>query len=87
MAMLRIQLRSMLQIKELAEQGMNAYEIAKAAGKPSFAVKKTLGYLKNFSIEQIISMLDLINETDRKSKSGLITDQLGVELLLIKFSS
>jgi len=87
MAMLRSQLRTMLQVTEMYEKGMNPYEIAKAAGKPSFAVNKALGYRRSFSKEQIIHMLDEINDVDRKSKRGLIIDQLGAELLLIKFSS
>ena len=86
MAMLRSQIRTMLQICELRDKGMNANDIGRAAGKPLFVVRRSLGYLQHFTRQQMISMLDEINETDAKSKKGLITDQTGVELLLIKFS-
>ena len=86
MAMLRSQFRTMLQIAEFSASGMSAYEIAKAAGKPAFAVKNTLGYLRHFSRQQIEEILEEISETDRKCKTGEILDQIGVELMLIKFS-
>ena len=85
-AMLRNQLRTMLQTAEMREKGMNAFDIAKASGKPPFVIRKTFGYLGSFTSGRIIYMLDQINDTDRKIKTGLISDQLGTELLLIEFS-
>lgn len=87
LAMLRIQFRTMLQAAELSSRGLRSHEIAKQIGKPVFAVDKILRCLRHFTKEQIEEILDEISETDRKSKSGEIQDQIGVELLLVKFSS
>ena len=86
LAMLRMQMRTMLQVAELYEKRMNSREISREVGKPSFAVDRLIRCLRYFSIEQIEHMLDAIAETDRRCKSGDIQDQLGVELLMVKFS-
>ena len=87
LSMLRSQFRTMLQVAELTDQGLSAQEAARAAGKPVFVVNKTKRYLRCFSNRQIEEILEEIAETDRKSKSGEIQDQIGVELMLIRFSS
>ena len=86
MAMIRSQFRTMLQIKEMWEKHMSVAEISGTIGKPAFAVSRTVRNLDFFSRDQLLDILDEISETDRKCKSGEIKDQLGVELMLIKFS-
>lgn len=86
LAMLRMQLRTMLQVSELNRKHMNSREIARETGKPSFAVDRLIRCLRYYSAEQIEQMLEDVSETDRRCKSGEIQDQVGVELLLIRFS-
>ncbi|MBQ9030750.1 MAG: DNA polymerase III subunit delta [Parasporobacterium sp.] len=86
LAMLRSQFRIMLQIAELADAHLNSFEIAKAVGRPKFAVDRIRGCLRYFTNAQIEQILIEIAETDRKCKSGEIQDQIGVELMLIRFS-
>ena len=86
LAMLRMQLRTMLQVAELYKKHMNSREISREVGKPSFAVDRLIRCLRYYSAEQIEQMLEDVSEMDRRCKSGEIQDQIGVELLLIKFS-
>ena len=86
LAMLRNQFRTMLQVQELLAGGMNAAAAAKTAGKPVFVVNNMKKYLRNFSGRDMEQILEEISETDRRCKVGEITDQIGVELLLIRFS-
>ena len=86
LAMLRSQFRTMLQVAELSRQGKSSAGIARDLGKPAFVINRTLGYLRYFRPEQMEQILDEISETDRKCKSGEIQDQIGVELMLIRFS-
>ena len=87
LAMLRNQFRVMLQVAEMSEKGLSSPVIAKTIGRPVFAVNNMRGYLNYFPRARIEDILDEISETDRKSKTGEVPDQIGVEMLLIRFST
>lgn len=87
LAMLRSQFRVMLQVAEMSEKGMPSHDIVKATGRKTFVVNNMKRYLSYFPRTRIENILDEISETDRKSKIGDIKDQIGVELLIIRYSS
>ena len=87
LAMIRIQFRTMLQVAELDMEGSSKYQIASRLKKRDFIVEKSLRNLRYFSRDRLIEILDKISETDMKIKTGDIDEQIGVELMLLEFSS
>ena len=87
MAMIRSQFRTMLETAELSNKGLSTYEAAKTLGKQSFVIERSKKYLRNFRMRDIENILDEICIIDRKCKSGDIEDKIGVETMLVKFSS
>ena len=88
LAMIRGQFRTMLQTAELRNKGLNTQETAQALGKNKFVIERAEGFLRSgFRMKEVEEILEYIADTDMKIKSGLISDQLGVELMLVKFSS
>ncbi len=74
----------LLQILELSELGMNKNECAKKIKIPPFTVPKYVRQAKLFRREQLLSMLRERAELEEDFKSGRISDQLAVEVFLIK---
>lgn len=62
-------------------------EIAKAAGVPPFAVGKYQKQASYFTMTSLKDMLSQCEDTDYGIKIGKVSDIMGVELLLIAFSS
>jgi DNA polymerase-3 subunit delta len=75
----------LLQIKTAAG-GLSKQELAKKAGIPPFAVGKYQSQCKNFSKEQLVRMLTRCADTEFDFKQGKLSDQIGVEMLLVEFS-
>ncbi len=73
----------LLQCKDV--QGMAKGEIAKAVGVPVFAVGRYQSQSRQFSREQLRAMLEQCVETEYLFKRGRMGDQMGVELLLVRF--
>lgn len=76
----------LLQIKNMPEREEKS-EIAKKAGIPPFTVGKYQAQCRHFSKETLQVMLDSCIETEYQFKRGNLSDQLGIELLLISFIS
>lgn len=76
----------LLQVREMAGRAEKA-EIAKKAGIPPFTVGKYQSQCRRFSSETLRSMLDACIDTEYQFKRGNISDQLGVELLLVSFAA
>lgn len=74
----------LLQIKEL--KGQNRSEVAKKVGVPPFAVQKYMSQADNFTKQGLIENLKDCAEMEAQVKTGLMTDQMTVELLIVKFS-
>lgn len=70
LALLARQMRILLQIKSLSGKGWGESQIASDLGLHPFVVKKGLQQNKNFSIEELIKALEILLETDVKSKTG-----------------
>lgn len=74
----------LLQIKEL--KGQNRSEVAKKVGVPPFAVQKYMSQADNFTKQGLIENLKDCAEMEAQVKTGFMTDQMTVELLIVKFS-
>lgn len=73
----------LLQLKDV--QGMSKGEVAKAVGVPVFAVGRYQSQSGHFSREKLRTMLEQCVETEYLFKRGRLGDQMGVELLLVRF--
>ncbi len=88
LAMMRNQFRTLLQTAELRNKGYTTGQVAKALNKKDFIIRNAENYLhNNFKMKDVRDILNEINETDMKIKMGDIDTQIGVEMLLVKFSS
>lgn len=86
LALLVRQCNQLLQAKNLDQLGKNNAMIAKQMKVPTFVVGKLKDQAKMFSMKALQDMLEECAKTDEAIKSGKISDRVGVELLLIKFS-
>lgn len=62
-------------------------ELASLCGIPVFSVKKNKSQAAKYSYEQLRDMVEMCQSTDQKIKTGRIQDIVGVELLIVDFSS
>ena len=76
----------LLQIKELSRGGTPNGEIASKVSIPPFTVKKYIGQTKNFRGVEIKRNLERCVEVEQGIKTGLLLEQIGVELLIVEFS-
>ncbi len=81
------QFHQLLQLKELSAQGMERGEMAKAAGVPPFAMGKYMAQCRKFTSVQLRRAVEDCVDTEEKVKTGRLSDQLSVELLIVKYSS
>ena len=80
-------LREHLAIKDLREQGYDSGAIAKKAGLAPFIAKKSLAQASKFEKDTLRQAVEDCVETEAAVKSGRLGDRLGVELLIVKYSS
>ena len=78
------QFNLILQVKELAEQGMERGMIASKLKMQPFVAGKVMGQARSFSREQILSYVNWCVELEEAVKNGQLSDRLAVELLLTK---
>ena len=81
------QFNQMYQIKDLREQGYDSGAIAKKAGLAPFIAKKSLAQASKFEKDTLRGAVEDCVETEAAVKSGRLGDRLGVELLIVKYSS
>ena len=74
------------QIKELNHMGASRGDMASKIGIPPFTVKKYIGQTKNFKLSEIKKNISRCVEVEQGVKTGLLLDQIGVELLIVEFS-
>lgn len=75
----------LMQIKEMSNASDN--DIAKRLSIPSFAVRKYKSQATAYNKRQLLNIVTECTETEESIKCGRITDQIGTELLIIKYSS
>lgn len=76
----------LVQVKELAHGGAANGQIASQVGIPPFTVKKYVGQTKNFRTKEIKGCIERCLEVEQQVKTGLLLDQIGVELLIVELS-
>ncbi|MCR5430242.1 MAG: DNA polymerase III subunit delta [Eubacterium sp.] len=85
--MISRQFNLLLQAKDLKNRGMSRGDIIKAMGQPYFVVDKCIKQSENFSIDDLKEGLKDSVETEDKIKKGLLDPNIGVELLIVKYST
>ncbi|MDE6182604.1 MAG: DNA polymerase III subunit delta, partial [Eubacteriales bacterium] len=87
LSMIARQFRIILQVKYLDRQGKNIPSIANELGLRDFVVKQALAQSKYFTNKVLLEAINECLEIDNKAKTGIIQDELGVEMIIIKYSS
>jgi len=87
LALMARQFNQLMQIKALKEKGYDRRSIASKTGMPPFVVDKCLPQCNLFKQHDLKGALADCVQLDEDIKSGRISDRIGVELLLIKYSS
>ena len=80
------QFRQLYLTKEMEAEGASQTEIASRLGVKPFAVRQLSGCARAFSMTQLKEAIADFTDADEAVKSGRLTDQLSVELMLIKYS-
>lgn len=80
------QFKLLLEVKTMDKQGYGRKEIAEKAGINPFVVGKYQTQAKVFSTQELREILEDSVETEEAIKTGRLTDTLGVELFLVKYS-
>lgn len=81
------QYRLLFHVKALMQQGYGRKEIASKAGLHPFVAGKYMDQAKRFSIEELRSVMEEGAQTEQNVKTGLLSDNLAVELFIVKYSS
>ena len=86
LAMMARQFRLILQCKACTEKRMMQSEIAATLGLRDFIVRECLKQGQNFTANRLIEALADCQDTDNRIKTGLMDGELGVELLIVRYS-
>ncbi len=81
------QFKLLLEVKELDKQGMARKEIAEKTGLSPFVVGKYQTQAKSFSTKELRTIIEDSVDTEEAVKTGKLTDSLGVELFIMKYSA
>lgn len=80
------QFNLLLQVKELVIKGYQKQAIAEKTGLRPFIAGQYMAQCKGFSRERLRTALEECADTEYRIKSGLVDQQIGLELLLVKYS-
>ena len=80
------QFKLLLEVKVMDSQGYGRKEIAEKTGNPPFVISKCQVQAKSFSKAQLREILEESVEIEESIKTGKLTDLLGVELFIMKYS-
>ena len=86
LSLLLRQFRTMYQIRLLQNSHTGSYEIASRLGLSSYIADKYIRQAANFDEGELKQALYDCMETEYKIKSGLLTDRMGVELLIVTYA-
>ena len=87
LALIARQFNLLLQVKDLRRQGFDQAAIASRAGLMGFVARNCLRQAEYFSPETLRMALEDCVRTDEAVKTGRMGDRLGVELLIVKYST
>lgn len=80
------QFHLILQAKDLSARGMSKDQIAQTMGVQEFIATKSIRQSRNFSVDELKSALAESVQTEEMIKKGMLDENIGVEMLLIKYS-
>ena len=80
------QYRILFQVKGLLKQGYGKKEIASKAGLHPFAAGKYMDQAKRFRMSELRAVMEDGADIEQRVKTGLLTDNLAVELFIVKHS-
>ena len=80
------QYRMLFHVKTLANQGYGRKEIASKAGLHPFVAGKNMEQAKRFKMGQLRRVMEEGAQLEQDVKTGLLTDNLAVELFIVKQS-
>lgn len=81
------QFKLLLEVKELDKYGTARKEIAEKTGLNPFVVGKYQSQAKAFSTTELRTIIEDSVDTEEAVKTGQLTDMLGVELFIMKYSA
>ena len=84
--MISRQFNLMLQAKDLSGRGMHRDQIAQTMGVQGFIAGKCINQSRNFSVADLKMGLAESVKTEEMIKSGTMDENIGVEMLLVKYS-
>lgn len=87
LALLVRQFQILLRLKDMEALGYSRAAILQNAGMPSFAARRCLSQAERFSMKALKDALEACARTEEEIKTGRITDRLGVEMLIVTYSS
>lgn len=82
------QIRALIEVKDMAERGMSAREIAAAKGwKSDYAAKMRLQEAANFSMARLEQIMEMLLEADLAIKTGRMEQSLALDTLIARLCS
>lgn len=87
LSMIRRHFMRLLEIHQRRKSGSSDGEIASAMRIPPFAVKKYNSQLKLLGYSKLKRASEFATDIETDFKSGKLTDQIGVEIMIVKLSS
>lgn len=79
------QVRGLLEVKDMAERGFSAMQIAEAKGwRSDYAAKMRLKEANNFSMARLEEILELLLQIDLSIKTGRIDSLLALDMLVAR---
>lgn len=85
LALIARQIRILVQVKDLAGQGVRSGDIATAVGLAPFLVDKTVALARRFSFDQLAAAQRACLEVDTALKRSRMTPDLALDLLISEF--
>ena len=80
------QFNLLLRTKDLIGHRVSNAEIAKKLSVPPYAVSKYIAQAKNFSSDRLKEAIAFGTDMEERVKTGRMADQIGVELVLLRYS-
>lgn len=81
------QINILLQVSEMSRLHMDSKTMASKAGIPPFTLGKYKKQIGQFSYSRLLEMLEACQEVDEGIKRGRYQDVIGIELLIVDFST
>ncbi len=84
LSMINFQFRNLIKLKALLDDGVLERDLAKRSKLHPFVVKKSLGFLKRYTKDDLKKIYNLMLKTDTKIKTTSIDDGVLVDRLIFK---